>query len=403
MKIDIARNYISRIISVVFYLLMLIYSQYSYGGIEKMIDMDIFGERYISVDIANVKNITEALGAEINKALLDDKQPIYRIYFNGVSFDRGTLSMILGALQQGAALREINLSSIDFRDEDALAIAAALQQRSTLATLYLWINNIGDLGIQAIFTALGTNTTLTTFELDGGNIGPMGAMAIARTLRINQTITDIAIRSNIGYEELYVIMLAIVENMTLLQIDINCTEDQKKLFDLVSQRNTKIAVLVQKLREFNARWASSFLLGTNARVDERSPTQLPNTTHMLQNTIGGNTLRNNSEFYDMILFGTLEELRRYFIAEDIIQINEIRRLQLQIYEQVGLRIPREIILLETGPLNTNTVETPQIALPQEREERRNTTLVPQQQPIEQQVIVLQDDGIPLIPNSIQSF
>lgn len=324
MKIDIVKNYISKIVATMFCLVMLIYSQCSYAGIGD-IYTDERGHVWLmmSSDDQTIE-ITSQMAIEIEQ-ILKDKQvyglvihylpfatdavewltnflrtPIVNLELRGNNSERGIHAIAEGlrtsptltelhlnfgyidanrveilapvlesnttltglylycnnicaasvkalaeALKRNAALIVLSLERNMIGDIGAQALGETLRINRVLKSLNLAANRIGDAGAQALADSLRANLTLATLYLQENDIGDAGGVAIANMLRTNTALTVLNIGVNdIGREGRRVIIMALVDNVTLQEVYMDCEETEQNIVDLILKRNKLIRSLL---------------------------------------------------------------------------------------------------------------------------------------------------------------
>lgn len=377
MKKNIARNCVNKTVVAMFCLVMLVYGQCGYAVIEKYLTPveGIFyelGNKDSPVKIETVE-LAEEIAIYLQGRLL-------RTAHIGCWYDispRIILDVLIQTLHNNATLNMLDLrhNNLYYEDVDAIAnalihnstlfwfelhnngisdegtvmLAEALQSNVILSTLILECNDIGNAGAKALSEVLQYNTALTTLSLKSNNIEYEGAKAIAEALRYNTVLTTLNLEANyIGNEGVQAIHEALIDNYTILVFKHSFgTEENEKIL----LRNRLLLKLLHKVKRASA---FTFKIGFG-----RTPIR-----DILSNILGfagldvydrpvfGNVQHYNNEgIRDTIFRGCLENIIRLFYngnnadyREIVREVNQIRRLQIEIFREHHRDIPDGLLL-----------------------------------------------------------
>jgi hypothetical protein len=109
MKKNITKNYVSKIVAVMFWLVMLVYGQYGYAVVERSLYVDRgTGQTYVKFYLED-EGITTKVAEKIAVVLADREHPVGNLTFDTVTFAPGAVAIITRALQTNLTLRIFTL------------------------------------------------------------------------------------------------------------------------------------------------------------------------------------------------------------------------------------------------------------------------------------------------------
>ena len=156
----------------------------------------------------------------------------FHVYHQSPRYDMATsswrkldISLIIDVLKRSPVLTDLNLSSDEMNDEDAIDIAEALKVNHTLTRLNISTDNMGKRGLTAFGEALQVNSTLTELDVSyiHTNISNISNIfSIGKALQFNSTLTSFHLVGNIiGSESTICIAEGLKVNSTLTTIDLS--------------------------------------------------------------------------------------------------------------------------------------------------------------------------------------
>ncbi len=295
-------------------------------------------------------NYAETEGALIMASALLINRTLIDLNIGGNNIGNEGMMAIISALYENKSLTDLTLSLNDIDAAGAKIIAEFLRTNPVLTRLDLANNHIGTVGMQAIAGSLLENRTLTALNLFDNEIGIEGAQAIANMLRVNNTLEELDLMlNNFGVEGIQAIVEAMVYNVTLRKIEADWL-DRLPVVKIILKRNELIASIMRHIT------GSTLLLGIHPRTGMYSPLRYCSgdiVRMIMQMCKRGDFY--SEDFYNLIMSGTREELLRYLTIEELERVNEIRGLQIQIYEALNWQIPEGLQLVEAEIYPVNMV------------------------------------------------
>lgn len=338
MKVNITKNYVNSIMTVIFCLMILAYGQGGYAGFEKSLYKDRVGQEYIDIGVYDTI-ITKKMVGEIIKVLTNREHSIGMLQFARVSFEPGVFDLIIQAiLQMDPTLRCFFMGrGFDTEVMGEQAVLDILRMNKMLTVIDINNCSFSNEFLGKLADILLTeNRKLTELRLSFINIDDKGSRAIAEILRRSKTLVSLVLYgSQISKDGRNIIIEALEHNITIQDIDFNAdtgtilTTTQKEIIELILKRNKLIKHISEKIVDLINNIGKIMLLGIHPRVGEVSPLNILNGA-VLREIL---TAYHEDEVYNIIMYGTESQLRELTVEEHDL-IEKIRAIQREIIERI---------------------------------------------------------------------
>eukprot|EP00760_Papus_ankaliazontas_P007867 PhM_4_TR1356/c0_g1_i1/m.8834 len=149
----------------------------------------------LDLDLSN--RYLGAKGAEIGSPALISNDRLLRL---NLSYNMlgSSVSNITKCLERNSALRVLNLSGNQLREEGCEAIAHMLRVNTTIEEIVLFNNELTDKALVPIVNALLVNSSLKVLNLKGNYITTAGIDMICKALSRNATLLHVHVGDNAG-------------------------------------------------------------------------------------------------------------------------------------------------------------------------------------------------------------